>query len=512
MKLEGSERKVLHALMRAQSPDSAGYVQDSTIAEVTGLSIEEVRDSLDILTEKECAEVAPLKVGYSAYITARGRRLLRQILMTSIHGYTSISEPPQIIPKGLKSYDKHDEHFFFELLPGPRPVGNIPASVCFWRSRIEEKDPAHPHPLGVLSGPNGCGKTSFVKAGLLPHIDASIPALYIDVRSTGFKEKLHHKIHQGISPYFNASHAQVSHAAQSDMSSELSLGPILLVLDQFEHWLLTRQETEITELGMMLKSLAGQQLQTILVVRDYFYDLTEQFIESLGVSFSREEDTVHMHFFPKYHATRVLEAYGQAYQILGDRITREQKMFLREAVDGLCDEEYVLPVRLALLFEMLQGIEWKPEILRKKGGSQGIIKAYLETVFCAEHPNPRYRQHRDAAKAVLRALLPRWIDARKPPIRPQELLVKIAGYQNSMLDWHGLMQILDAEIRLVKPVLLPDSSNVGCKDRQQGKTMWHCCYQMTHEFYVSIVRRLLYPIKIVSYVKYMCITIHCRKG
>ena len=510
MKLEASERKVLHALMRVQPLDSAGYVQDSTIVEVTGLSIDDVRDSLVTLTEKECAELTPTEVGCSAYITAKGRRLLRQILMTHVHGFTVVPEPQHIIPKGLKSYDQSDKDFFFELLPGPRHLGNIPASVHFWKSRIEDKDVAHRHPLGVLSGPSGCGKTSFVKAGLLPQLHAAIHVAYIDVRLEEEGE-LHLRIRECISPYLERSCDRTSQPDHMNMPPTLPLKRVLLVLDQFEHCFLIRQQTEITELVTILKTHAGQQLQTILVVRNDFYDLTEQFIDMVGLSFNPEDDTVHMNFFPKYHATRVLEAFGQAYRILGDRITRDQKRFLHEAVDGLCDEEHVVPIHLALLFEMLKGIEWKPDILRKKGGPQGVIEAFLASVLSAKNPNLRYRQHRDAAKAVLRALLPTWLEARKPPIRTFDVLVKIAGYHKSIACWHELMQILDAEIRLVKPIVLPVNNDEGNTDRQQFKLGWQFCYQLTHELYVSVLKRLLYPLRIASYFRYITITVYTRK-
>ena len=46
MALNGSERKILHAISREQGEAQAGYVDDSKIAEFSNLSIEEVRDCL----------------------------------------------------------------------------------------------------------------------------------------------------------------------------------------------------------------------------------------------------------------------------------------------------------------------------------------------------------------------------------------------------------------------------------------------------------------------------------
>ena len=56
MALEGSERKALHAILHEQGGSQAGYVDDSKIAEIAYLSIEEVRDCLETLEAKECVE------------------------------------------------------------------------------------------------------------------------------------------------------------------------------------------------------------------------------------------------------------------------------------------------------------------------------------------------------------------------------------------------------------------------------------------------------------------------
>jgi serine/threonine protein kinase len=44
-------------------------------------------------------------------------------------GDPSSGEPVKIIPKGLRSFDQHDAHFFLELLPGPRDRDGLPESL-----------------------------------------------------------------------------------------------------------------------------------------------------------------------------------------------------------------------------------------------------------------------------------------------------------------------------------------------------------------------------------------------
>ena len=102
MALEGSERKLLHAIVREQGKAQAGYVEDSKIAEIAYLSIEEVRDCLETLEGKECVQRAVGVGGHSAYITAKGRQELRRSQV--IIGDERAESPLKIMPKGLRSF------------------------------------------------------------------------------------------------------------------------------------------------------------------------------------------------------------------------------------------------------------------------------------------------------------------------------------------------------------------------------------------------------------------------
>ena len=63
MALQGSERKAMHAIVHEQEGSQAGYVDDSKIAAIAHLPIEEVRDCLETLEAKECVERSPVVGG-----------------------------------------------------------------------------------------------------------------------------------------------------------------------------------------------------------------------------------------------------------------------------------------------------------------------------------------------------------------------------------------------------------------------------------------------------------------
>src|SRR5262249_24746959 len=91
------------------------------------------------------------------------------------------SEPAaKVVPKGLRSFDAQDADFFLELLPGPRDRDGLPENIRFWKSRIEESNPNETFRVGVIYGPSGSGKSSLVRAGLLPRLAKHVIPIYVE--------------------------------------------------------------------------------------------------------------------------------------------------------------------------------------------------------------------------------------------------------------------------------------------------------------------------------------------
>ena len=91
---------------------------------------------------------------------------------------------PAVVPKGLRSFDRHDTDFFLQLLPGPRDREGLPDSIRFWKTQIEERDADQTFAVGLIYGPSGCGKTSLVQAGLLPRLGTHICPVRVEDRPT----------------------------------------------------------------------------------------------------------------------------------------------------------------------------------------------------------------------------------------------------------------------------------------------------------------------------------------
>ena len=88
--------------------------------------------------------------------------------MSARSSASTLGSVPKVVPKGLRSFDVEDADFFLALLPGPRDRDGLPEPIRFWKTRIEEADEERSFSVGVIYGRSGCGKTSLVKAGLLP--------------------------------------------------------------------------------------------------------------------------------------------------------------------------------------------------------------------------------------------------------------------------------------------------------------------------------------------------------
>src|SRR4051794_12025660 len=112
MPLQGSERKILNVIFSKNLSDSDVYVADSLIAHTAQLPIDEVRDCLESLEEKECVQRSYGVAGFSAYITAKGRQELRRSSVRKGEALVGTISPLKVVPKGLRSYNQHDAEFF----------------------------------------------------------------------------------------------------------------------------------------------------------------------------------------------------------------------------------------------------------------------------------------------------------------------------------------------------------------------------------------------------------------
>ena len=141
----------------------------------------------------------------------------------------------RVVPKGLRSFDEQDAEFFVDLLPGPKDRHNVPESLRFWTNKIR-RGADEPVSVGLIYGPSGCGKSSFVKAGLIPHLEG-IRIAYIEASPSDTENRILQKLAR-IAPHAANEHDDLPRVFARIRRGQLLTGEkTLIVIDQFEQWL-----------------------------------------------------------------------------------------------------------------------------------------------------------------------------------------------------------------------------------------------------------------------------------
>ncbi len=400
--------------------------------------------------------------------------------------------PLRIIPKGLGSFDEHDADFFLELLPGPRDREGLPDGLRFWKTRIEATDPDKTFRVGMIYGPSGSGKSSLVKAGLLPLLGKHVTSVYLEATPGETVARLLRGIKKAV-PELPA------HAGLVDSFLALRRGhylrpgkKLIVVLDQFEQWLFARRHDQGDELVAALRQCDGEKIQVLCLVRDDFWMAATRFSRSLEIDLVPDQNIAAVDLFEPKHARKVLAAFGRAYEALppgaGD-LAREQHAFLDQAIAGLARDGQVVPVRLALFAEMVKGKPWTPATLRDVGGTEGVGVRFLEETFSSPRSSPRFRYHANAVQSVLKSLLSETSTDIKGRMRSIEELRDVSGYALKPGEFSDLVRILDNDLRLITPVDLESSLDGFVPANLAAGARY---YQLTHDYLVRPLRDWIY--------------------
>ena len=182
------------------------------------------------------------------------------------------------------------------------------------------------------------------------------------------------------------------------------------MIDQFEQWLHARRETPEGELVEALRQCDGGRVQCLLLVRDDFWMAATRFMGELEVPLVEGRNSAAVDLFPVRHArkgARRVRAEPLAHcPMSGENLAREQRQFVEQAISGLAQEGKVICVRLALFAQMMKDRPWTRASLRGVGGALGVGATFLEETFSAAGAPPEHRYHQQAARAILKALLP----------------------------------------------------------------------------------------------------------
>jgi len=412
------------------------------------------------------------------WTTFREEQQLCRLVLRSLNSILPlIVKKPNVVPKGLRSFDAGDADFFLDLLPGPRDRDGLPESIRFWKHRLENVDETT-FRIGVIYGPSGCGKSSLVKAGLLPRLSNLVHSVYIEATANETEVHLLNGLRKRSPDLPGDLDLTATLAELGKGSGHTSARKTLLVIDQFEQWLHGQRGKRNAELVQALRHCDGEHLHCLVLVRDDFWASITRFMQELQIEPRGNENMSLVDLFDPIHARNVLAEFGRAFGCIRPEPSRKQEQFLEMAIDGLCQDGLIVPVRLSLFAQMVKGLAWDSATWKEVGGVEGIGVKFLEKIFS----DVRHRRHEEAVKLVLKALLPEQGSNIKGNMQSYGKLLDVSGYAKRASAFDELIQVLDREFRLITPAEPP------IVDDEPEPLVGEKQYQLTHDYLVPPVR------------------------
>ena len=302
----------------------------------------------------------------------------------------------KIVPKGLRSFDRHDADFFLELLPGPRDRDGLPDSLRFWKTRIESTDPDMAFGVGLIYGPSGCGKSSLVKAGLLPRLNKHVLPIYVESTPEETEARLLRGIRK-VCPELASGLDLVDSLAALRRGQVLDpRQKALLVLDQFEQWLFALAGPAGPRAGRgPCGQCDGEHLQAVVMVRDDFWMAATRFLKDLEVRLVEGENSAAVDLFDLMHTCKPGPRGLTAEPMASCPRSHPDPQWRRPAGGSWSSRSPGSPTRARssrsgwrLFAEMVKGKPWAPATLKDVGGIRGDRCDPSSTRPSARRPPP----------------------------------------------------------------------------------------------------------------------------
>ena len=181
------------------------------------------------------------------------------------------------------------------------------------RRKIEQTDPDQTFKVGLIYGPR-CGKSSLVKAGLLPRLAKHVLPVYIEATPEETEARLLKGLRKAcpdLPPRTGAGRfpgercgrdaccAPGRRCCWSSTSSSNGSTP--------------SGGEENTELVAALRQCDGEHVQAIVMVRDDFWMAATRFMGDLEIDLLQGQNIAAVDLFDPRHARKVLTAFGTAY-------------------------------------------------------------------------------------------------------------------------------------------------------------------------------------------------------
>ena len=373
---------------------------------------------------------------------------------------SSEAEAPELVElraiKGLHPFTSEDAATFRNLQREPALIQCLTTIT----------DPSFR--FGILIGLSGCGKTSFLQAGLVPRLKEpkyNHHGIYVRFSSreplATIQTALAQQLEIPLAPLdpFTRETEIVDPGAKFlqllTQAVEAAGSPVVLFFDQFEQWFIHYQkDSQRKPLLQALKNWYSQRdtvpVKIFISIRSDLYYLLHELQQTLGYSL-RPQDVFQLEKFSLRQATQVLKVIAQTENLDFDhnflpQLTQEE---LAHQEDGL-----ISPVDLQILAWMIEGQNipqlraFNRRAFEKFGGAEELLSRYLKQALRASGS----KAQRKAAVKVLLALTDLDQPVRSEELTLEELKAKLTPNLPSQEIKQAVNWLKGGKVRLINPV------------------------------------------------------------
>jgi hypothetical protein len=369
--------------------------------------------------------------------------------------------------KGLRPF-KRDDAGVFTLLQRGRDLERCLAAIA---------DPDFR--FGILSGESGCGKSSFLQAGLWPGLEAySTPHRCVYVKFAN--EDPFVSIQRALTAQLGCCEEELKESnfvSQLEAVAPLHSQPLVLIFDQFEQFFVhckAKQNREPFVQGMAAwyHRTLSLHMKVLISVRGDFNDRLIELQQAMGYSIGPGQNFRLEKFEPR-EATEIMCVIAKQDDLPFDErfietMAREE---LASREDGL-----VSPVDLQVLAWMIKGLKtedkrgFTSKAFHKVGGVEGLLERFLTDTLAARHSEA----DKQAALKILLAMIDLERNARAGSMTLEQIKTRIAGTMASDAVEDLVRWLAREDIRLLTPIERDDTVE----------------YELAHERLIAAVRKV----------------------
>ena len=405
--------------------------------------------------------------------------------------HESVSRMLKLLP-----LQQPDQHFYLGLTT----TAGINTPFNQTSSLIQTLSSHHPgtNNIGIIaiSAASGAGKSSWFNAAILPGLSeqGSISICRIDAaesdsspfENTAARLSEQLQLHLSISRHDTTGQPSAADILRQVRDNRL-LQPsckLLLVIDQFEQWLLRYGRDQQSELLSALQLCNGSRVQALLIFREEFLSLAWELLGRCGEQLRDGENTFRLAPLQNSQTAALLLEHilAKSAQLPGSFTPAAQTALSKhiERILSTIPGNQILPVQIVLLARYVLKHFAAPEKLAAVACFEDVMNDHIRDIF--EDPHAPLAQHRSLLISIFRRLLP---ESNTLPRRAEVLEDLFPPSTSSVSSHsgtpHAVLQFLSAA-----GVLMPVPSSAVAAAAPAPPS-----WQLTHEFWTEPLRRWL---------------------